>query len=73
MPVATEGTLSQAVFEHIVQEWGRPQVDLFATRENRKLRTFVSPFSRPVDYGRHRVQSGLECFAESVSVSPVIS
>jgi len=38
-----EWELDQAVFEDLTLVWGMPDVDLFATRFNRKLDTFVSP------------------------------
>ena len=41
--IQTEWSLHPHVFQQICQEWGTPQVDLFATRFNRRLPVFVSP------------------------------
>ena len=41
---ATEWSLSPQVVEAIWAFWGRPQMDLFATRDNHKIDTYVSPF-----------------------------
>ena len=41
--IPTEWTLSQRVFDSLWVKWERPHVDLFATRHNNKLPTFVSP------------------------------
>ena len=40
---ATEWTLKQTICDTIFLRWGKPQVDLFATRHNRRLPAFVSP------------------------------
>ncbi|XP_069586293.1 uncharacterized protein [Ranitomeya imitator] len=37
-----EWCLNQQIFQDIVSLWGRPQVDLFATRKNKKVRKFAS-------------------------------
>ncbi|XP_073446125.1 uncharacterized protein [Dendrobates tinctorius] len=37
-----EWCLSQQIFTRIVSLWGLPEIDLFATRENRQLRRFAS-------------------------------
>ncbi|XP_073401619.1 MOB kinase activator 3A isoform X1 [Dendrobates tinctorius] len=37
-----EWCLSRQIFQDIVALWGHPQVDLFATRENRQTKTFAS-------------------------------
>ena len=42
---STEWSLHPHVVEAIWLRWGTPQVDLFATRDNNKLPTFVSPMS----------------------------
>ena len=42
--IATEWSLCPRVAEAIWALWGRPHVDLFATRDNFKIVTFVSPF-----------------------------
>lgn len=42
--IQTEWSLSQSIADRIWKVWGRPHVDMFATRENSKLPTFVSPF-----------------------------
>ena len=39
----TEWSLQQEVADWVFQSWGRPLLDLFATRYNNKLPTFVSP------------------------------
>ena len=40
--IQTEWSLSQQVFNQLCSKWARPQVDLFATRFNHKLPSFVS-------------------------------
>lgn len=45
--IHTEWSLCQPAFETICQRWGKPHVDLFATRYNKKLPTFVSPVPDP--------------------------
>ena len=42
--------LNPRVFNAICHQWGRPQVDLFATRYNAQLTTFVSPVPDPLAY-----------------------
>lgn len=42
-PISTEWSLHPLVVDRICQVWGTPQVDLFATRFNRKFHQFVSP------------------------------
>ena len=42
-PIATEWELDQKSFSWMTQQWGVPQVDLFATRANRKVPAFISP------------------------------
>ncbi|XP_073406275.1 uncharacterized protein [Dendrobates tinctorius] len=37
-----EWVLSRHVFEMIASEWGRPEIDLFATRANRRVKRFAS-------------------------------
>ena len=41
--IHTEWSLAPAVTQTIWKVWGQPHVDMFATRENYKLPTFVSP------------------------------
>ena len=41
--IQREWSLSQQVFNLLCSKWGRPQVDLFATRFNHRLPKFVSP------------------------------
>ena len=41
--IQTEWSLSQAVFGHLCNWMGTPQIDLFATQFNHKLPQFVSP------------------------------
>ena len=41
--IQTEWSLSQQVFNQLCSKWARPQVDLFATRFNHQLPSFVSP------------------------------
>jgi hypothetical protein len=43
----TEWTLSHRVLAPLWQAWGRPSVDLFATRFNHRLPLFVSPVEDP--------------------------
>ena len=45
--IQTEWSLSQPVFNHLCSSWGRPQLDLFATRFNHKFPKFVSPVLDP--------------------------
>ena len=40
---ATEWTLRQDICNTVFLRWGKPQLDLFATRHNRRLPAFVSP------------------------------
>ena len=42
-PISTEWTLDHHSFTEICSWWGVPQVDLFATRFNAQIMTFVSP------------------------------
>ncbi|XP_073408631.1 uncharacterized protein [Dendrobates tinctorius] len=46
-----EWSLNTSIFDLIVQKWGQPEVDLFATRENRKLKQFCSlnPTENPLE------------------------
>ena len=39
----TEWSLAQTIAERLWKTWGRPHVDLFATAQNAKLPTYVSP------------------------------
>ena len=43
-PISTEWELDVESFSWISHLTHRPQIDLFATRENRKLNNFISPF-----------------------------
>lgn len=49
--VHTEWSLCPSVFSQICLVFDRPQVDMFATRWNAKLPTFVSPFPDPSAFG----------------------
>ena len=42
--IQTEWSLNPRVVEAIWALWGRPHIDLFATSDNHKIDTFVSPF-----------------------------
>jgi hypothetical protein len=42
--ISMEWTLHQEIFRQICSFWGIPQIDLFATRFNNRLPTFVSPY-----------------------------
>ena len=42
-PQPSEWSLSVGKFESLCRRWGRPEVDLFATRDNAKTSVFVSP------------------------------
>ena len=42
--ISTEWSLHPQVVENLFRMWFRPDVDLFATRYNRKCRMFVSPY-----------------------------
>lgn len=46
-PIPTEWSLHFSVLEPVWRLWGRPHVDLFATRFNSKLPLFVSPYPDP--------------------------
>lgn len=50
-PISTEWTLDRATFLWLEQRFGPFQVDMFATRENTQLPTFVSPFPDPLAWG----------------------
>ena len=50
-PVSTEWSLDPQTFGWISSLAGPFQVDLFATRDNRQLRSFVSPFPDPLACG----------------------
>ena len=45
--IQTEWSLSPQVFHLLCSKWARPQIDLFATRFNHRLRKFVSPVPDP--------------------------
>ena len=42
--IGTEWSLHHSVVQSMWALWGRPLIDLFATRDNNKLPTFVSPY-----------------------------
>ena len=46
----TEWSLLPRIFQALTRIWPRPHVDLFATRFNTKLPTFVSPIPDPLAY-----------------------
>ena len=46
-PVSTEWSLDRHTFNWIWDQWGPFQVDLFATRFNKKIPTFISPCPDP--------------------------
>ena len=46
--VSTEWVLHHQVCSHLWKLWGSPLVDLFATRLNHRLPSFVSPFPDPM-------------------------
>ena len=46
-PVTTEWVLNCPVFRAVTQKWGEPGIDLFATRLNKQLLIYVSPFPDP--------------------------
>ena len=50
-PLPSEWTLDEESFRLVCQREFVPQVDLFATRENRKLSSFVSPVPDPLAVG----------------------
>ena len=45
--IQTEWSLSPSVAKRLWKVWGQPHVDLFATSENAKLPTYVSPLPDP--------------------------
>lgn len=46
--IPTEWTLHQEVCQDLWKLWGRPLIDLFATSQNYRIPTFVSPFKDPM-------------------------
>ena len=42
-PIATEWTIDFTTFMMLCRDFGEPQVDLFATKENHRLEVYVSP------------------------------
>ena len=46
--IGTEWSLHPSVAKTIWERWGQPHIDLFATRDNFKIPTFVSPFPDPM-------------------------
>ena len=46
--VQTEWTIHQPTIIGIFNRWGKPHIDLFATRLNRRLPLFVSPVPDPL-------------------------
>ena len=46
--IGSEWSLHPQVAQAIWSLWGQPHIDLFATRDNHKLPTFVSPFPDPM-------------------------
>ena len=49
--LSTEWSLDQTVFNQIVQMWHMPMIDLFATAQNKKLPSYVSPVPDPNAWG----------------------
>lgn len=49
--IGSEWSLNPKVVSIIFQKWGQPHIDLFATRDNYKIPTFVSPFPDPMAWG----------------------
>merc|ERR1712074_37484 len=45
--IPTEWSLHPQIVQNLWQTWWKPDLDLFATRNNRKLRRFFSPFPDP--------------------------
>jgi hypothetical protein len=54
----TEWSIHPAVLESLWQMWGKPMIDLFATRHNYKLQLFVSP-----------VPDALACAVDALTMS----
>ena len=54
--IQTEWLLLPEVFQAICKRWHQPQIDLFATRFNKKLAKFVSPVPDPPDLGSRCTQ-----------------
>jgi hypothetical protein len=48
----TEWTIAHQALEPVWQMWGKPMVDLFATRYNTRLLCYVSPMKDPKALGR---------------------
>lgn len=51
IPKMTEWSLNQEIVQQIFRAFPTPNIDLFATRENRKLTVFSSPFLDPLAWG----------------------
>ena len=47
--VDTEWELNGKYFNKIVKKWGNPEIDLFATRKNRKCSRFRDPGTQLID------------------------
>ena len=47
LPVATEWKLHPELFQKIVDKFGKPDIDLFASRINRQLKSYVSWHPEP--------------------------
>jgi len=45
--ISTEWELHQEAAQLLFQRWGTPNIDLFATKLNKKLATYVSPVMDP--------------------------
>jgi ribonuclease HI len=43
----TEWQLNQCVADRLFDHWGKPNIDLFATKKNAKMTTYVSPIPDP--------------------------
>ena len=61
--IQTEWSLSQQVFNLLCSRWARPQVNLFATRFNHKVPTFVSPVPDPTAWAVGESWESLDVYA----------
>jgi len=58
----TEWSLHQEAAQLLFDRWGQPNLDLFATRHNRKLSVFVSPVPDPLALGADALSLDWEGF-----------
>ena len=74
----SEWSLAPRVFELLVRLWGRPQVDLFATKWNARLPLYVSPIPDPAAWSVDALTTSWEgvfayAFPPAILVPKVLS